>query len=356
VSLRVAATACTGPIDPAYRIRLAAPGQALAYLDVDVDLLPLFTESEARRFRGGGLASKAATLVPARRRMRQVLGDLGPDAGVVVVHRQVDLTPSLALEKLATGGRRLIYDVDDAVWITGRQTGGHPLSFVKGSARKVRWLAQRADHLTVGNQILAEYMQRYNANVTIVPSLVDLALYPIREHRQDEVLTLGWVGSSTTAPYLQTLTPALEQLAARSARPVRLLVVGGRAPRPAGVEVREESWSLDAERRAFETMDIGLMPLDDTPWSRGKCAYKALQYMACGIPAVVDDVGISADTVRGAGCIATGKAQWLESLEALAVDASLRAQLGRVGHERIESRFSLDRWLPTIAGILREGS
>jgi glycosyltransferase involved in cell wall biosynthesis len=122
------------------------------------------------------------------------------------------------------------------------------------------------------------------------------------------------------------------------------------------VEVQEESWSLDAERKAFEAMDIGLMPLDDTPWSRGKCAYKALQYMACGIPPVVDDVGISAETVRGAGCIATGRAQWLESLEELAADAGLRTELGRVGHQRIEARFSLDRWLPTIAGILSDGA
>jgi glycosyltransferase involved in cell wall biosynthesis len=100
-------------------------------------------------------------------------------------------------------------------------------------------------------------------------------------------------------------------------------------------------------------MDIGLMPLDDTPWSRGKCAYKALQYMASGIPPVADDVGVVADTVGGAGYAVTGPGQWLEALGALADDPGLRARMGEAGRLRVEEEFSPARWLPTIASILR---
>ena len=101
----------------------------------------------------------------------------------------------------------------------------------------------------------------------------------------------------------------------------------------------ERTWNVDAERWAFAQMDIGLMPLVDTPWSRGKCAYKALQYMASGIPAVVDDVGISAEVVRGSGFIATGEKQWVEALLSLAGDLSLRVRLGRAGRERMNRIF-----------------
>jgi glycosyltransferase involved in cell wall biosynthesis len=271
----------------------------------------------------------------------------------VVVQRQVDLAPWLPLERAAVRGRRLIYDVDDAVWLSGRQTGGHPLSVLKGAARKVRWLAERAEHVLAGNEILAEHLAAYSERVTVVPSLVDPAAYAVRAHEQGETLTLGWIGSPTTAPYLGRIAPVLARLARQSNRPVRLLVVGGSTAEIAGVRVEERAWSPEAEREVLAEMDIGLMPLVDTPWTRGKCAYKALQYMAAGIPPVADDVGVSAATVDGAGYAVTGAERWLEALQALADDAGLRARLGAAGRRRVEEEFSPRRWLPTMAAILR---
>lgn len=226
------------------------------------------------------------------------------------------------------------------------------MSFAKGAERKVRWLAERAEHVIAGNDYLAEYLDTYSHAVTVVPSLIDTDGYTVRRHEQSETVTLGWIGSETTAPYLRRLTPVLERVATNSMRPVRLLVVGGAAPRPEGVLVEERIWSPDSERGALAEMDIGLMPLDDTLWSRGKCAYKALQYMAAGIPSVVDDVGISAATVDGAGHVARDENQWLEGLVALADDAGFRARLGEIGRQRIEDDFSVRRWLPTIEAIL----
>jgi glycosyltransferase involved in cell wall biosynthesis len=271
----------------------------------------------------------------------------------IVVQRHVDLAPLLTLEKTAAAGRRLVYDVDDAIWLTGREAGGHHLSLLKGAARKVRWLAERAEHVIAGNEILAEHLGRYNDAVTVVPSLVDPTAYAVREHEQGETVTLGWIGSATTARYLQRLEPVLERFAGDSSRPVRLMVVGGAAPQLRRVEVHERAWSLEAERDVLAEMDIGLMPLDDNAWSRGKCAYKALQYMACGIPPIVDNVGISAGAVTGAGYVASSAAQWLEGLHALAGDPGLRTRLGKVGRRRIEEEFSYERWISTMAGILR---
>lgn len=346
------ATSCQGASDPAFRVRLELPGRALATHGVALELLPLFSTDQARRFRSAGAIGKARVLAVARRRLLKELRNAGDGSPTVIVQRHVDLAPPLTLEKAAAANRRLVYDVDDAVWLTGRQTGGHALGALKGVGRKVRWLAERAEHVIAGNEILAEHLAAHNENVTVVPSLVDPSAYALRGHEQAEQVTLGWIGSATTAPYLQGIVPVLERFAKQSRRPVRLVVVGGSAPPVAAVRVEARAWSPEAEREALAEVDIGLMPLDDNPWSRGKCAYKALQYMASGIPPIVDDVGISAETVSDAGYVAADDHQWLEALNALAGDSRLRARLGDVGRKRIVDDFSFERWLPTLAAIL----
>lgn len=346
------ATSAQGATDAAFRVRLELPARGLVAYGIDLELLPFFRDEDARRFRAAGALGKARILAVSRRRLKRELR-AAADAPTVVVQRQVDLAPSLSLERAAARGRRLVYDVDDAVWLSGRQTGGHPLSALKGAARKVRWLAGRAAHTIAGNEILAEYLSAYSERVTIVPSLVDPVAYAVRTHEQGEALTLGWIGSPTTAPYLARVAPVLERFAGDSDRPVRLVVVGGSAPAIAGVRIEERAWSPQAEREALAEMDVGLMPLEDTPWTRGKCAYKALQYMAAGTPPLADDVGVSAATIAGAGYAVSGAEGWREALQALADDAGLRARLGEVGRRRVEEEFSPARWLPTIAAILR---
>jgi glycosyltransferase involved in cell wall biosynthesis len=352
---RVIGTSAQGAADAAFRVRLELPARGLAAYGIDLELLPLFAGERAQRFRAAGALGKARVLAASRRQLKRDLREAGEGASTVVVQRQVDLVPWLALERAAVKGRRLIYDVDDAVWLSGRQTGGHPASVLKGAARKVRWLAERAEHTIAGNEFLAEHLAAHSERVTVVPSLVDPDSYAFRVHEQGETLTLGWIGSPTTAPYLVGIAPVLERFAKQSSRPVRLLVVGGSAGEIAGVRVEEHAWSPQVERETLAEMDIGLMPLVDTPWTRGKCAYKALQYMAAGIPPVADDVGVSAATVGGAGYAVGGTESWLEALQALAADAGLRARLGGAGRRRVEEEFSPRRWLPTIAAILRGG-
>lgn len=235
--LQVAATACQEASEPGFRVRLALPGKELLAHHVELKLLPLFSPGQAKQLRNAGVIGKARILASAKKRLIMDLQSAGERASTIVVQRHIDLKPSLALEKSAIQNRRLIFDVDDAIWLTGRQTGGHPLGVLKGTARKVRWLAKRAEHVMAGNEILAEHLAAYNENVTVVPSLVDPHSYVLREHEQAEKVTLGWVGSRTTALYLRRIAPALERFARQSQRGVRLVIVGGRAPR-----LREWRW------------------------------------------------------------------------------------------------------------------
>ncbi|MFL5902035.1 MAG: glycosyltransferase [Solirubrobacterales bacterium] len=352
---RAIGTSAQGTTDAAFRVRLELPGYRLAAYGIALELLPLFPGDRAQRFRSAGALGKARLLTASRRQLKRDLREVGEGASTVVVQRQVDLAPWLTLERAAVRGRRLVYDVDDAVWLSGRQTGGHPAGVLKRAAGKVRWLAERAEHTIAGNEILAEHLAAYSKRVTVVPSLVDPSSCAVRVHEQGETLTLGWIGSPTTAPYLAGIAPVLERFAKQSSRSVRLLVVGGSIAEIAGVRVEERAWSPPAEREALAEMDIGLMPLVDTPWTRGKCAYKALQYMAAGIPSVADDVGVSGATIGGAGYAVSGTEPWLEALQALAGDAGQRARLGGIGRRRVEEEFSPQRWLPTMAAILRGG-
>lgn len=352
--LSVVALAAQAPHSPAFRIRVVLPGRGLAKHGVEVRPLPLFTSEEGRRFASGNVPERLRTVLSARRRLARELDALNGSTGTVFLQRQADMLPTLALERKALAGRRLVLDVDDAIWHDA-SAGGHPLARLKGSRRKVDWLAARADTVMAGNELLAEYLSARSDDVRVVPSLVDVDAIPVREHTDSATVVAGWIGSGTTVRFLEARRPALERMAAAVApRKLEVLVVGGSLDPVAGVNTVVEEWSEETELAALQRMDIGLMPLDDDPFTRGKCAYKALQYMAAGIPVVADDVGISAKVIgheRG-GLIARSPAEWVEAVAALAADSQLRARLGAEGRRRVEQDFSYERWLPEIARIL----
>ena len=163
---------------------------------------------------------------------------------------------------------------------------------------------------------------------------------------------MGWIGSPSTAPYLQQLVVPLQQLARE--RPVRLLVVGGAAPSIAGVEVIEQPWSLEQEVLLIQQFDVGLMPLPDTPWTRGKCAYKLIQCMACGIPVVASRVGANVEAVPAeCGLLADSSGEWLAAFRRLASDAELRQRIGAAGRHWVEQRYSLRSAWPVLTGVIQ---
>ena len=354
-SLSVGAFGALGPAAPSFRVRTKVPSAELERHGISIRHYPLLDSEQDRTFHDGSGRQRLQAALQARRALRtRLAGEEGFD--VALVQRQVDLLPSLRLERLVADGRRLVLDVDDAIWLDASPAaGGHRLAALKGTPRKVRWLAERADTVIAGNELLAEWLGRYSSRVVVVPSLVEHRSIPVREHEQSERVLLGWIGSPSTAASLSRLREPLKTLT--SAHPelqVELLVVGGPAPDLPGLRIREEPWSEEGELDFLRTVDIGLMPLPDNAWTRGKCAYKALQYMAAGIPVVTDDVGISARAVgHGEGGLIAGElSEWSAHLAELAGDPQLRARLGRGGRARVAEGFSVETWAPTLAQIL----
>jgi glycosyltransferase involved in cell wall biosynthesis len=351
----VALVAATGPDAANFRVRGTLLAPALREHGVALDPLPLFDARRDLAFHTASPRRRARVLLAARREQRARLDTAGAALGTVLLLRQADLLPPLGLEKAAARNRKLVYDVDDAIWNDAVRAGGHPLAFLKASRRKASWLAAHADHVVAATPVLAEWLSRHARDVTVIPSLVDTEVGRPREHAQAETLTVGWVGSPSTARYLDAVRAPLARLArALPDRTVVLDVVGGEVAPIEGVEVVCRRWSPDAERALLQRMDVGIMPLPDDPWTRGKAAYKAIQYMGAGVPVVADGVGAAVDVVDGGGLLASGEDAWFEALSTLAADASLRARLGAGGHERASEHYSIRRWAPTVAKLLRD--
>lgn len=333
---------------PSFRVRLLLPRDELRGHGIEVDAVSLLPAGH--RPADGRLAG-LRELFRARRTFARALD--ASQATVAMISRQADVLPVLDMEQRAMRGRRVIYDVDDAIWFDGPRAGGHPLAFLKGSRHKARWLAERADHVIAGNEVLAEWLGRYANRVSVVPSLVDTDAAPRHMPSDRKELVVGWIGSRTTAPYLARLQGPLELAAKTVGVPIRLVVIGGVAPPVRGVRSVQHPWNPSNEAAALVDIDIGVMPLPNNSWTRGKCAYKAIQYMASGIPVLADDVGVTRQVVGEGGRVLERESEWTDALVELGRSRSLRAGLGATGRARAEDHFSVKAWAPRIARVLR---
>ncbi|MGQ0535113.1 MAG: glycosyltransferase, partial [Methanobacteriota archaeon] len=184
------------------------------------------------------------------------------------------------------------------------------------------------------------------------PSVVDLAKYPRDRAPPDGPFTIAWIGSRTTAPYLGLAEPALARVL-RAGERVR--VVGPRAP-ALRVPVEERPWSEATEAADLASSHAGIMPLPDTPWERGKCGYKIVQYMAAGLPVVASPVGVNRDLVEPGrnGFLAAGTDEWVEALTRLRDEPKLAEWMGREGRAKVERDYSVEANAPRFARLLRE--
>lgn len=339
---------------PSTRYRLVQMRAPLAALGVELTLHAAVSGREYAAVRRGGLGVLPA-LARSARAMAGVLGTLG-GYDAVLVQRGISLVlDRMHLGTLRRAGIPLLFDFDDAVFLP--QPGGKRwLELLRGPRATTTALCRSAAVVMAGNDYLADFARSAvgpgaEARVRVVPSAVDTeALRPPARAAEAGVPVLGWVGSDSTLPYLEALSPALRALAREV--PHRLVVVAGtRLPALPGVPFDFVPWSAEGEAGALAGLDVGLYPLDDTPWTRGKCGFKALQYLACGVPCVASPVGVLREIVRpgATGLHAVGTPEWVEACAKILRDADLRARLGAQGRALVEERYSVARVAPLIA-------
>ncbi|MCK7558107.1 glycosyltransferase family 4 protein [Chitinophaga sedimenti] len=239
-----------------------------------------------------------------------------------------------------------IFDVDDAIFL---HRGG------KAAAA----LGKLADIVVCGNSYLAEWFSKFNSNIEIIPTAVDTSRYTPVEAQQED-LVIGWSGSSSGFKYLYSIESALVNVL-NVAKTARLMIVADRPPEFKMLDplrVDYIPWSVDTEVQCLQKMSIGIMPLFFDDWSRGKCSFKMLTYMACGLPVVVSPVGMNADLLarKNCGMGASSGPEWEYALITLLKNDSLRREMGRAGAMIVEEEFSVEklarRWERTICRCL----
>ncbi len=282
--------------------------------------------------------------------------DRADEFDVVVLQKR--LLERSAAWRLRNKARKVVYEVDDAVMVT--RPGGEWWWPARQRRARFAATAEILDLAVVGNTYLAEQMKARGARTEIIPTCVDPAEYGARlSYAKAEAapLRLVWIGSSSTRPYLEEILPALEAASAELSGRLKLLVIADTAPSGnSHLSVEFERWSLAGEKTAMAICDIGIAPTPDDAWSRGKCGFKLVQYMASGLPTIASPIGANAEIVRNGetGIHATSRREWTEAVVRLSKESALRERFGRAGRCLVESDFAVEGAAKNWTEIFRE--
>ncbi len=256
---------------------------------------------------------------------------------------------------LRSAARRLVYDLDDAIMYKNRNS--RPI-LSAAKRRRFRAMVRMSDLVLAGNDFLCRWATNYSTRAVYFPTVVDTELHTPGPRERHDPLVIGWSGSGSTNQYLSIVLPVLDRLAQRYPFVLRILSdtrKGIELGRYRALRAEFSAWESATELRDFRAFDIGLMPLSDDEWARGKCALKGLLYMACGVPAVCSSVGaIKAIITDGKnGFLASSDEEWYRKIERLLRDAALRRRIAEEGRALVVSRYSLATHAPQLLRMLR---
>lgn len=339
---------------PGQRYRIEQWEPLLRRQGVEITFAPFEDLNLNRKiFERGQIGRKARYVAQAMGRRLKLLASLR-SYDLVYMYREAALVgPPLFERYIHSCGIPIVYDFDDAIFLPAASSANRALSWLKFPG-KVRSICSIASHVMVGNQYLADYALGWNRNVSIVPSTIDMNNYLFDpSQRSPDKPVIGWSGSITTIPYLETVGPALQKLAREE--PFRFRFIGPTDWEWPGVEVESVRWRSQSEARDLSALDVGLMPLPDDPWTRGKCGMKALQYMALGISTVCSPVGFNAALIHDGqnGYLASSEDEWVEKLRELLRSPEIRERLGEAGRHTVEHQYTAVVQAPRVLQIFR---
>ena len=241
--------------------------------------------------------------------------------------------------------KRIIYDFDDAIWLTDRVNESLLLRIAKWRS-KVSSICRWSYHVSCGNEYLLNYASAFSASGRYIPTTIDTEhwhnpdLFPKSEKK--DLLVIGWTGSHSTIKYLKSIESVLRQVESKYAH-IRFLFIADQKPDLALSSLEFIPWNKKTEIRDLMNFDIGIMPLPDDEWAKGKCGFKALQYMALEIPTVVSPVAVNTKIIDNGfnGLLASDPEEWLKNLSMLIENEKVRNDMGRAGRKKVIANYSV---------------
>jgi glycosyltransferase involved in cell wall biosynthesis len=337
------------------RLRMLQYLPVLGQLGIAVDHHPLLSDAYVKElFAGRSYASRTLAARHYLRRIRELwrrnTGDLDWVEG--------EFLPFLprGFEKAVMRGRRpFIAEYDDALFHRYDLSSSAVVRSILGN--KIDAVMRDAACVIAGNGYLAEHAEQAGAaRVEVVPTVVDAARYTPTVHRERERLVIGWIGSPVTQHYLYALHKPLREICTRHNALLKL--IGARpniAEHLPGVPLECVPWTEQDEAVLLSGLDVGIMPLLDGPWERGKCGYKLVQYMASGLPVLASPIGVNSDLVKPDvnGFLPVSSDDWIEALSLLLNSVDVRQRLGMAGRSRVETELCIQVQAPRLAEIMR---
>ena len=346
--IRVLGLSLYGPLAASHRVRLLQYQSGLQDFGIDLSIHSLLDDIYLTRTFSRKPPSLAPLIHSYLSRIATLLDSRSYDISIV----HCELLPFVPgfIEQFLLGRIPYIYDCDDAFFLKYKTSKYRHLSPFLGN--KIDNTIMKASAVTAGNDWLASYSSSLNTSVHILPSVVDTTRFrPSLIPVQNDHFTIGWIGSPSTQHHLELLVTPLRELS--TFIPIRLIVIGGCPPNIDNVEIIQHDWDFEKEVSLIQQFDVGIMPLFDNPWTRGKCSYKLIQYMACGVPVVASRVGSNIDVVTpDCGFLAESSSDWANALKTLALNSALRRTMGQACLNRVDTHFSLHSTLPSLSGVI----
>jgi glycosyltransferase involved in cell wall biosynthesis len=316
-------------------------------------VMPLFDEAYLEHHYRTGKARMRDILRAMLRRVAALVQVRRFDL-LVVEYELVPYFPAFLERWLRCLGVPYVVDYDDALFHQYDRNKSWWVRHLLG--KKISCVMRGARLVTVGNEYLADYARRAGADrVEVIPTVVDLECYrpPLAFQFAGPSFTIGWIGSPTTAKYLEMVADALGEVCANGDG--RLQLIGSGPIELPCLAVEVMPWDDATEVDLLKKFDVGIMPLPDEPWERGKCGLKLIQYMACGLPVVASPVGVNSEIVEHGvnGFLAESQEGWVQALRSLRDDPGLRQRMGQAGRKKVEERYSLQLTGPRLAELLK---
>ncbi|MFM7022727.1 MAG: glycosyltransferase family 4 protein [Flavobacteriales bacterium] len=309
------------------------------------DLSPLISAEDDQFFyKPGNFFRKIGVLVRSiQTRLRDVKNADNYD--IVFIQREAFMLGSVYFEKqLSMSKAKIVFDFDDAIWHMDVSEGNKKFKFLKDPSKTGRIIAL-SDIVFAGNRYLADYAKQVNTNVVIIPTTIDTNKHCRRKpYEASDKICIGWSGSNTTIKHFEYAINFLKRIKEKYGDKVYFKVMGEPAYKNPELGIQGIPWTSDTEVEVLSSFDIGIMPLPDDEWAKGKCGLKGLSYMALEIPTILSPVGVNTEIIEDGvnGFLATSDEEWVEKLSLLIESEALRRELGKKARKTIVDRYSVE--------------